>query len=76
VGCEPDFVTKRRSESANDYRTGGDDLLSNEALIKELQPEFERLTGMLNDLATSNQYFHELSEILQMLRGRLAELTQ
>ncbi len=76
VGCEPDFVTKRRSESANDYRTGGDDLLSNEALIKELQPEFERLTGMLNDLATSNQYFHELSEILQMLRGRLAESTQ
>jgi hypothetical protein len=76
VGCEPTFVTKRRSESANDYRTGGDDLLSNEALIKELQPEFEKLTSMLNDLAASNQYFRELSEILQMLRGRLAELTE
>ena len=76
VGCEPTFVTKRRGESANDYRTGGDDLLSNEALIKELQPEFEKLTSMLNDLATSNQYFRELSEILQMLRGRLAELTE
>ncbi len=76
VGCEPTFVTKRRGESANDYRTGGDDLLNNEALIKELQPEFEKLTAMLNELATSNQYFRELSEILQMLRGRLAELTQ
>jgi len=76
VGCEPTFVTKRRSESANNYRTGGDDLLTNDALIKELQPEFEKLTAMLNDLATSNQYFRELSEILQMLTGRLAELTQ
>jgi len=76
VGSEPTFVTKRRGESANNYRTGGDDLLTNDALIKELQPEFEKLTAMLNELATSNQYFRELSEILQMLRGRLAELTQ
>jgi hypothetical protein len=76
VGCEPAFFTKRRSESANNYRTGGDDLLTNDALIKELQPEFEKLTAMLNELATSNQYFRELTEILQMLRGRLAELTQ
>ena len=76
VGCEPAFFTKRRSESANNYRTGGDDLLTNDALIKELQPEFEKLTAMLNELATSNQYFRELTEILHMLRGRLAELTQ
>ena len=76
VGCEPAFFTKRRSESANNYRTGGDDLLTNDALIKELQPEFEKLTAMLNEMATSNQYFQELTEILQMLRGRLAELTQ
>lgn len=76
VGCEPVFVTKRRSESANNYRTGGDDLLTNDALIKELQPEFEKLTAMMNEVSTSNQYFRELSEILQMLRGRLNELTQ
>lgn len=76
VGCEPTFVTKRRSQSANDYRTGGDDLLSNDALIKELQPEFERLTEMLNDTAANNEYFRELGQILQMLRGRLSELTQ
>lgn len=76
VGCEPTFVTKRRSESAGDYRTGGDDLLSNDALIKELQPEFEKLTSMMNEFSSSNQYFRELSEILQMLRGRLNELTQ
>jgi hypothetical protein len=76
VGCEPVFVTKRRSESANNYRTGGDDLLTNDALIKELQPEFEKLTAMMNEFSTSNQYFRELSEILQMLRGRFNELTQ
>ena len=76
VGCEPAFVTKRRSESANNYRTGGDDLLTNDALITELQPEFEKLTAMMNEFSTSNQYFRELSEILQMLRGRLNELTQ
>jgi len=76
TGCEPTFVTRRRGENASDYRTGSDDLMTNDALIQELQPEFEQLTAMLNQLATSNDYFRELGQILQMLRGRLNELTQ
>jgi len=76
TGCEPTFVTKRRSDNANNFRAGSDELLSNEGLIQELQPEFERLTQMMNSLAASNDYFRELSQILQMLRGRLNELTQ
>lgn len=76
TGCEPAFVTKRRGENANNYRAGSDELMTNDALIKDLQPEFERLTGMMNEISTSDQYFRELGEILQMLRGRLNELTQ
>lgn len=76
VGCEPTFVTKRRSENASDYRAGSDDLITNDGLIKELQPEFEQLTDTMNALAASNDYFRELGQILQMLCGRLAELTQ
>ncbi|MES3007104.1 MAG: hypothetical protein V4751_04960 [Pseudomonadota bacterium] len=76
VGCEPTFVTRRRGENANDYRVGSDELMSNEALIQELQPEFEQLTTILNATAESNEYFRELGQILQMLRGRLNELTQ
>lgn len=76
TGCEPTFVTKRRGENASDYRAGSDDLLTNDALIRELQPEFERLTQKMNEIATGNDYFKELGQILQMLRGRLNELTQ
>ncbi len=76
VGCEPNFVTNRRGANANDYRLGTDELISNDALIKELQPEFEQLTAMMNEFAGTNEYFKELGEILQMLRGRLNELNQ
>ncbi len=76
LGCEPNFVSKRRGANANDYRLGADELISNDALIKELQPEFEQLTAMMNEFASQNQYFQELGQILQMLRGRLSELSQ
>lgn len=76
LGCEPNFVSKRRGENANDYRLGADELITNDALIKELQPEFEQLTAMMNEFASQNEYFGELGQILQMLRGRLSELTQ
>lgn len=76
LGCEPNFVSKRRGENANDYRLGADELITNDALIKELQPEFEQLTAMMNEFASQNEYFGELGQILQMLRGRLNELTQ
>lgn len=76
VGCEPKFVTKRRGENANDYRLGVDELMSTEGTIKELQPQFELLTAKMNEIASKNEYFRELSQILQMLRGRLTELGQ
>lgn len=74
TGCEPRFLTKRRGQNANDYRLGADELVDNDALVKELQPEFEKLTAKMNDLAKDNQYFRELGQILQMLQGRLKEL--
>jgi len=76
IGCEPTFVTKRRGDNANDYRSGTDELMSNEGLLKELRPEFEQLTEKMNAIAGENQYFRELGQILQMLRGRLSELGQ
>jgi len=76
TGCEPNFVSERRGENANAYRSGTDELMSSDALIKELQPEFEQLTAKINELSAENQYFQELGQILNMLRGRLTELTQ
>ena len=55
---------------------GTDELIGNDALVKELQPEFELLTAMMNEIAGQNEYLKELGEILQMLRGRLNELSQ
>lgn len=76
MGCEPNFVSERRGENANDYRLGTDELMSSDALIKELQPEFEQLTAKINEFSEENQYFQELGQILNMLRARLNELTQ
>jgi len=75
-GCEPGFVTARRGENANDYRLGTDDLLSQDALLRELQPEFAQLTEKMNALAATDQYFRELGQILQMLNERLRELSR
>ncbi len=76
TGCEPGFVTARRGENANDYRLGTDDLLSQDALMRELQPEFAQLTEKMNALAATDQYFRELGQILQMLNERLREITR
>jgi len=76
IGCEPNFVSKRRGANANDYRLGTDELISNDGLVKELQPEFEQLTAKMNEISSKNEYFQELGEILKMLRGRLKELSQ
>ena len=74
VGCEPNFLSKRRGANANEYRLGTDELIGNDALIKELQPEFEQLTASMNEISAKNQYLKELGAILQMLRGRLDEI--
>ena len=74
VGCEPNFLSKRRGANANEYRLGTDELIGNDALIKELQPEFEQLTALMNEISAKNQYLKELGAILQMLRGRLDEI--
>jgi len=74
VGCEPNFLSKRRGANANEYRLGTDELIGNDALIKELQPEFEQLTASMNEISAKNQYLKELGAILQMLRGRLNEI--
>lgn len=74
IGCEPNFLSKRRGANANEYRLGTDELIGNDALIKELQPEFEQLTASMNEISAKNQYLKELGAILQMLRGRLNEI--
>ena len=74
IGCEPNFLSKRRGANANEYRLGTDELIGNDALIKELQPEFEQLTALMNEISAKNQYLKELGAILQMLRGRLDEI--
>lgn len=76
TGCEPGFVTARRGANANDYRLGTDELLTQDALMRELQPQFAQLTEKMNALAATDQYFRELGQILQMLNERLRELSR
>ncbi len=76
MGCEPGFVTARRGQNANDYRLGTDELLTQDALMRELQPQFAELTEKMNALAATDQYFRELGQILQMLNERLRELNR
>jgi len=73
--CEPDFLIKRRGDNAKENQMGTDVLVNQEALIQQLQPEFEILTEKMNAVAAESQYFRELNQILGMLRERMAELT-
>jgi hypothetical protein len=75
TGCEPGFVTARRGENANNYRLGTDELLTQDALMRELQPQFAQLTEKMNALAAADQYFRELGQILQMLNQRLKDIS-
>ncbi len=76
LACEPLFVTKHRANNANDYRIGADELLSPDALLKELDAKLEQLTAKMNEQLRANDYFRELNQVLKMLRERLEELDQ
>ncbi len=73
--CEPQFMIRRRGQNAKDYQDGTDELLSPAALVDEMQAELQQLTERMNSAMRENEYFRELNRVLQMLRGRLAELT-
>ena len=72
--CEPKFMIQRRGQNAKDYQDGTDELLSSAALLDEMQASFALLTEKMNAIASENEYFRELNQILQMLRSRLGEL--
>lgn len=74
--CEPQFVIDRRGNNAGDSRLQVDELLSPAALQQDLRVEFEALTAAMNKLSAENSYFKELNSVLEMLRGRLEEITK
>ncbi|MCB1672237.1 MAG: hypothetical protein R3F41_11780 [Gammaproteobacteria bacterium] len=73
--CEPNFLISRRSDNAKENQQGTDVLVNQEALIQQLQPEFEKLTERMNAVGKESEYFRELNQVLGMLRERLTELT-
>ncbi|MBT8145467.1 MAG: hypothetical protein KJN90_01360 [Gammaproteobacteria bacterium] len=73
--CEPRFVTTARAYNVREYRNGNDVLMEQDELLASLQTEFSELTDKMNAVATDNDYFRELNQVLGMLNSRLAEIT-
>jgi hypothetical protein len=72
--CEPKFMIDRRGKNSQDYHAGTDELLSSDALRRDLHSEFEQLTVKMNEVAAKSEYFRELNQIVAMLRARQQEL--
>ncbi|MEQ8954014.1 MAG: hypothetical protein RL120_07735 [Gammaproteobacteria bacterium] len=72
--CEPQFLIEARARNVEGYRNNTDELLTPEQLRADQRQGFERLTEAMNSVLRTNDYFRELNSVLQMLRGRLAEL--
>ena len=73
--CEPQFVITRRALNVREWQSGNDVLLEQDELMAALELEFAELTQKISAVATDNQYFLELNQVLGMLNERMAELT-
>lgn len=72
--CEPQFMTDARAKNVNDFRLGGDELLTPRGLNAELEAEFQQLTEKMEALTTENPSFREIVGILNALRARQEQL--
>ena len=70
--CEPQFVTDKRGNNANDARLGYDLLLTPTDLQSVLAAEYDALNAAMSELSAQSEYFRELNSILSALREELA----
>lgn len=73
--CEPQFVIDKRANNARDWQFANDVLMEQDELLASLQTEFATLTEKMNAVAAESDYFRELNQVLGMLNGRLAEIS-
>lgn len=72
--CEPKFLTDARARNVNDSQFGADTLLTDSALRRTMQSEFEELERKMEAMVTEQPRFAETFGILDALRRRLAEI--
>ena len=70
--CEPQFVTDKRGNNANDARLGYDLLLTPTDLQSVLAAEYNALNAAMSELSAQSEYCRELNSILSALREELA----
>lgn len=74
--CEPKFMNDARAENANTFRFNPGVAETDIAIRARLEPEYQRLQELMEELTQELPAFAQIASILAQLRARQAELTR
>jgi hypothetical protein len=72
--CEPAFMIRARAENANTFGFNAGVVVPDKAILSSVQPEYERLQQMMEQMASEVPEFAQIASILTQLRARRNEL--
>jgi len=72
--CEPAFMIRARAENANTFGFNAGVVVPDKAILSSVQPKYERLQQMMEQMASEVPEFAQIASILTQLRARRNEL--
>ena len=74
--CEPAFMIRARADNANTFGFNAGVVVPDKAILASVQPEYERLQQMMEQMTREVPEFAQIASILTQLRARRDELTR
>ena len=74
--CEPAFMIRARAENANTFGFNAGVVVPDKAILTSVEPEYERLQEMMEQMTREVPEFAQIASILTQLRARRDELTR
>ena len=72
--CEPAFMIRARAENANTFGFNAGVVVPDKAILSSVQPQYERLQQMMEQMVSEVPEFAQIASILTQLRARRNEL--
>jgi hypothetical protein len=74
--CEPAFMIRARAENANTFGFNAGVVVPDKAILSSVEPEYERLQQMMEQMTRDVPEFAQIASILTQLRARRDQLTR
>jgi hypothetical protein len=74
--CEPAFMIRARADNANTFGFNAGVVVPDKAILASVQPEYDRLQEMMEQMTRDVPEFAQIASILTQLRARRDELTR